>query len=88
MLERFIASNGIVIEHSAVVRTVAILKDGETTDLVTTLLHQHFDEGTFRNMYGTLDKETYIALGEFCDSLGITKMKRGRKDGYRKTIQE
>jgi hypothetical protein len=87
MLERFKASNGIVIEHSSLVRTVASLKDGVNTDLVTTLVHQHFDEGTFRAMFGHLDKPIYQALEEFCNSLGIYKMKRARKDGRRKKIK-
>jgi len=34
-----------------------------------------------------MDKATYKALDEFCDSLGIEKVKRGRKDGRRKTIK-
>lgn len=87
MLERFEASNGIIIEHSAIVRTVAVLKDGVNTDFVSTLMHQHFDEGTLRCAFGSMDKATYKALDEFCDSLGIEKVKRGRKDGRRKLIK-
>jgi len=87
MLERFEASNGIIIEHSVIVRTVAVLKDGVSTDFVSTLMHQHFDEGTLRCAFGEADRATYKALEEFLNSLGITKMKRGRKDGTRKKIK-
>lgn len=87
MLERFTASNGIVIEHSSLVRSVAVLKDGVKTDFVSTLMHQHFDEGTLRCAFGKVDRQTYKALEEFYNSLGIYKMKRGRKDGRRKIIK-
>lgn len=86
MLERFVASNGVVIEHSSIVRTVSVLKNGIDTDLVLTLMHQHFDEGTPKNAFGKFDKEIREALEELCNSLGITKMKRGRKDGRRKQL--
>jgi len=87
MLERFVASNGIVIEHSALIRTVAVLKDGVNTDFVSTLMHQHFDKGTLRCAFGEVDRKTYKALEEFFHSLGITEITRGRKDGSKKEIK-
>lgn len=87
MLNKFKASNGITVEYSPLVYSVSVLKDGIKTDLTTTLIHPHFDEGVFRNAFGGFDRETRKALEEFCRSLGINKMKRGRKDGRRKTIK-
>tara|TARA_R110002153_G_scaffold27498_1_gene85385 strand:- start:5067 stop:5354 length:288 start_codon:yes stop_codon:yes gene_type:complete len=87
-LKRFTASNGIVVEYSSMVYAISILKDGVNTDLVTTLLHQHFDEGTFRNMFGKYDRETYKALKEFCKSIGIRTAIRGRKNGRKKKLKQ
>lgn len=87
MLKTFTASNGVTVEYSPLIYTVSVLKDGIKTDLTTTLMHPHFDEGVFRNAFGSYDRETRKALGEFCNSLGITQAKRGRKDGRRKTIK-
>ena len=84
MINRFTASNGIVIESSPLIYSLTVLKDGEHTDMNVTLIHSHFDEGVFRNAKGKYDKATFTALVEYAESLGIKKLSRGSKDGSRK----
>jgi hypothetical protein len=86
MLKTFTASNGIVVEYSPLIYSVSVVKDG-TSIMVTTLLHQHFDEATFRNAFGKYDRKTRIALQEFCKSIGIVEAKRGRKSGRKINIK-
>ena len=88
MLKQFIASNGVVVEYSPLIYSLSVLKDGKTVDSVTTLIHQHFDEATFRNMFGKFDRESYKALKEFCESLGIKTAIRGRKNGRKKKLKK
>jgi hypothetical protein len=87
MLNKFTASNGVIVEYSPLIYSVSVLKDGVKTDFASTLIHSHFDEGVFRNALGSYDRDTRKALKEFLNSIGITEMKRGRKDGRRKQIK-
>ena len=86
MLKKFKASNGIIVEYSPLVYSLSIHNEGSQT-MVTTLLHQHFDEATFRNAFGKYDRDTRKALQEFCESIGIEKANRGRKSGKKNKIK-
>ena len=86
LINKFTASNGVVVEYTPLIYSISVFKDGVNADLVTTLLHQHFDEGTFRNMFGKFDRATYLALKEFCHSIGIKTAIRGRRDGRKKKL--
>jgi hypothetical protein len=87
MLKKFKASNGIIVEYSPLIYSLSVIKDDKPV-MVTTLLHQHFDEATFRNAFGKYDRDTRKALQEFCGSIGIEKANRGRKSGKKNKIKK
>lgn len=88
MLKHFKASNGKTVEYSSLVYAVKV-KDAEgETELALNIIHQHFDEVTFRNAFGHLDKSTYLAIQELVKSLGAKRGAYGRIDGTNHTLRE
>lgn len=86
MLKKLKTKNGKIVQYSSLVYAVQVFDKEGNQELAVNVIHHHFDEVTFRNAFGHLDKETYQSLKEFVKSLGASKATYGRIDGSKKRL--